>query len=95
MLLFMTSTQAQTAATPSASPPPTVSKDCKDLKPKAKQECLKVAKQMERDAVAPHDATSTAAESSAPGTEPMHHGSPVMQTPEEKKAAARNAKPPK
>jgi hypothetical protein len=81
--------QAQTATTtPAAAPAPTVSKDCKGLKPQAQQECLKVAKKMEHDAAAPHDANTTP-EPSGPSADTVHHSSPVMQTPEEKKAASK------
>ena len=95
LLTFVTATRAQSPSTPSATPPPAVSSDCKDLKPRAKQECMKVAKQMERSAAAPHDPASTTPASSGPSSETVHHSSPVMQTPEEKKAAREKAPPPK
>jgi hypothetical protein len=89
-VLFLTATGAlaQTSA-----PPATVSKDCKGLRSQARQECLKVARQMEIDAAKPHDPTTTTPESSGPSSETVHHSSPVMQTPEEKKAAAKTAAP--
>ena len=92
LLAVINTAQAQTAATPAAAPAPTVSKDCKGLKPQAQQECLKVAKKMEHDAAAPHDPATTAAQSSGPSADTVHHSSPVMQTQEEKNAAARSTK---
>ena len=87
ILLFALSTvQAQT-------PPPTVSKDCKGLSAQAKTECLKVAKQTEQESSKPHDPASTDPAPNGPGAETVHHSSPVMQTPEEKKAASKPTPP--
>jgi hypothetical protein len=86
-LLFVLSTvQAQT-------PPPTVSKDCKGLSARARTECLKVAGQMEKEAAKPHDPASTDPAPSGPGAQTVHHSSPIMQTPEEKKAASKPTPP--
>lgn len=87
---------------------PKVEKDCIDLSPQARQECLKVAKQMDRSATTAHPATKPDSGNS-PSPNTVQHSSPVMQTPEEIKedqkarkaaeAAAKskskaNAKPP-
>lgn len=79
------------AQQPSSPPAPgtSVSQSCTDLKPRAKQECLKVARQMDSDAAAPE---TTSASSSV---DTVHHSSSVMETPEERKAAAKSVKPSK
>jgi hypothetical protein len=84
LALSLSSAQAQT---------PTVSKDCSGLNAQARTECLKVAKQMEKEAAKPGDPANTAPDSNGPSADSIHHSSPVMQTPQEKKAAAKTAPP--
>ena len=85
LALSLSSAEAQTT--------PTVSKDCKGLKEQARAECLKVARQMEKEAAKPGDPANTAPDSNGPTPDFVHHSSPVMQTPQEKKAAAKTAPP--
>jgi hypothetical protein len=85
LALSLSGAQAQTT--------PTVSKDCKDLKEQARAECLKVARQMEKEAAKPGDPANTAPTSNGPSADSIHHSSPVMQTPQEKKEAAKTAPP--
>lgn len=85
LTLSLSGVQAQTT--------PTVSKDCKGLRAQARTECLKVAKQMEKEAAQPGDPANTAPDSNGPTPDFVHHSSPVMQTPQEKKAAAKMAPP--
>ena len=81
---------AQETATPPVQTQGTsVTKSCINMTPKAKQECLKVARQMDSDASAPETTSSSSS------VDTVHHSSSVMQTAEEKSAAAKKAKPPK
>ena len=78
---------AQETATPAVQTQGTsVTKSCIHMKPKARQECLKVARQMDSDAAAPETTSSSSS------VDTVHHSSSVMQTAEEKLAAARTAK---
>jgi hypothetical protein len=62
---------------------PKVEKDCIDLSPQARQECLKVAKQMDRSATTPHQPATKPDSGNSPSPNTVQHSSPVMQTPQE------------
>ena len=72
---------------------PSVSKDCKGLQAQARAECLKVAKQMEKEAAQPHDPATTTPDANGPSADSVHHSSPVMATPDEKKKPAKTTPP--
>jgi hypothetical protein len=67
----------------SADPSPKVEKDCIDLSPQARQECLKVAKQMDRSATTSHQPATKPDSGNSPSPNTVQHSSPVMQTPQE------------
>jgi hypothetical protein len=68
---------------------PKVEKDCINLSPQARQECLKVAKQMDRNATEPHQPATRPDSANSPSPNTVQHSSPVMQTPDEIKANAK------
>jgi hypothetical protein len=84
------------STTPSTAPTAKVSKDCGGLEPRAKQECLKVARQMEKAAAEPHDPALAAPAPNSSGTERAYHSSPVMRPKQNKKAPRKSGhRPPK
>jgi hypothetical protein len=72
---------------------PKVEKDCINLSAQAKQECLKVAKQMDREATKPTQPATRPDSGNSPSPNTVQHSSPVMQTPQEIKANAKKPAP--
>jgi hypothetical protein len=72
---------------------PKVEKDCINLSAQAKQECLKVAKQIDRQATEPHQPATRPDSANSPSPNTVQHSSPVMQTPQEIKANAKKPAP--
>jgi hypothetical protein len=82
------SAQSQAPADPS----PKIEKSCVGLSPQATQECLKVAKQMDRDATTPHEPATKPDSGNSPSPDTVHHSSPTMRTPDEIKADQKSRK---
>jgi hypothetical protein len=74
-------------------PNPKVEKDCINLSPQARQECLKVAKEMDRKATEPQQPATRPDSGNSPSPNTVQHSSPVMQTPHEIKANAKKPAP--
>lgn len=77
-----------------ASPAPKVEKDCINLSPQATQECLKVAKQMDRDATTAmaHDPATRPDSGNSPSPNTVQHSSAALDTPAEIKQEAKARK---
>ena len=77
-----------------ASPAPKVEKDCINLNPQATQECLKVARKMDRDATtAMAHAPATRPDSgNSPSPNTVQHSSAALDTPAEIKQEAKARK---
>jgi hypothetical protein len=90
--------QAAPARTTGAQAPansaPKVEKDCVNLSPQAKQECLKVAKKMDHDAATgvTHDTGTYSDSGNSPSPNTVQHSSPAMETPYEVKQEAKERK---
>jgi hypothetical protein len=75
-----------------ADPPPKIEKDCVGLSQQARQECLKVAKQMDHDAATPHEPATKPDSANSPSPNTVQHSSPAMQTPHEIQANQKKKK---
>ncbi len=64
-------------------PSPKIEKDCIGLNQQARQECLKVAKQMDHEATTAHEPATKPDSANSPSPNTVQHSSPAMQTPHE------------
>jgi hypothetical protein len=65
---------------------PKIEKDCIGLSQQARQECLKVAKQMDHEATTAREPATKPDSANSPSPNTVQHSSPVMQTPREIKS---------
>jgi hypothetical protein len=89
-----TPTSPPSATSTPASPAPKVEKDCINLAPQAMQECLKVAKKMDRDATTAmaHDPATKPDSGNSPSPNTVQHSSAALDTPTEIKQEAKARK---
>jgi hypothetical protein len=89
-----TSSSPPSAGSTPASPAPKVEKDCINLSPQATQECLKVAKKMDRDATTAmaHDPATKPDSGNSPSPNTVQHSSAALDTPAEIKQEAKARK---
>jgi hypothetical protein len=88
--LIALSDSAQSQAPADSSPK--IEKSCVGLSPQATQECLKVAKQMDHDATAPHEPATKPDSGNSPSPDTVQHSSPTMRTPDQIKADQKSSK---